>query len=100
LKIPAIARPRQGTHARASIALHAQDELTDQWRHNSSWAFRQMYPPSGPGAIRLLDAESLGAAANTPSGLRLVAEGIIDFELIELHAFAAFELLFAADDAR
>jgi hypothetical protein len=59
-----------------------------------------MYPPGGPGAIRLLDADLLGAAASTPSGLRLVAEGIIEFELIELHAFAAFGLLFAADDAR
>jgi hypothetical protein len=59
-----------------------------------------MYPPGGPGPIRLLDADSLGAAAITPSARRLVAEGIIDFELIELYAFAAFGLLFAADDAR
>jgi hypothetical protein len=78
----------------------APDEVTDLWRHDTSGAFREMYPPGGPGAIRLLDADSLGAAADTPSGLRLVAEGIIAFERIEPHALAACELLFAADDAR
>jgi hypothetical protein len=100
LNIPAIGRLRELIHARASIAPHVQAELTDLWRHDTSGAVREMYPPSGPGAIRPLDADSLGAAAITPSGLRLVAEGIIDFEVIELHAFAAFGLLFAADDAR
>ena len=65
-----------------------------------SGAFRETCPPGGPGAIRVLDADSLGAAVNTPPGRRLVAEGIIDFELIEFHAFDALGLLFAADDAR
>jgi len=100
LNVPAIGRPRERTHARASIAPHVQDELTELWRRYTSGAVREMYSPGRPGAVRLLEADSLGAAADTPSGLRLVAEGIIDFELIELHAFAAFGMLFAADDAR
>jgi hypothetical protein len=100
MKILAIGRPRAGIDVRASIAPHAHREVTELWRLYTSGAVREMYSPGGPGAVLILEADSLGAAADALSSLPLVAERIIEFELIELHPFAASGTLFAADDAR
>jgi hypothetical protein len=57
-----------------------------------------MYSPGGPGAVLVLEVGSVDEAAAALCELPLVSKQIIDFELVELRPFAAFQMLFS--DAR
>jgi len=54
-----------------------------------------MYSPGGPGAVLVLEAPAAHDAEAAVASLPLVASGIIEFELIELHPFAALGVLFS-----
>lgn len=99
MKVLAVGRPRAGIDARAAIAPHAHAELAVPWRLYAAGTVREMYSPGGPGAGLVLETESIAAARVTLGELPLVANEVIDFELIELLPFAAFASLFAPPEA-
>jgi hypothetical protein len=90
----AIGRPRDGAGA-ADIARHAREEMRALWQLYRDGVVREMYLPSGPGAVLVLETAATNEAEAALAGLPLAAGGLIGFELIELHPFSAFEVLFA-----
>jgi hypothetical protein len=98
MKVLAVGRPRGGIDARAAIAPYAREELGALWRLYAAGTVREMYSPGGPGAVLVLETESIDAARESLALLPLVANELIDFELIELLPFAAFGSLFAAPE--
>jgi hypothetical protein len=95
MKVLAVGRPRVGIDLRREIAPHVRKELTALWQLYASGTVREMYSPGGPGSILLLEVDTTDAARETLASLPLVANGIIDFELIELHPFGALDSLFS-----
>jgi hypothetical protein len=93
----AIGRPREGVDATTAIAARAREEMRDLWQLYLDGSVREAYSPGGPGAVFVLEAASVEAARDVLSELPLVADGIIEFELIELRPFTAFELLFSEE---
>ncbi len=100
MKLLAIGRPRPGLDAPAEIARHAEAELRSVWRMYVDGFVREIYSPGAPGVILILEAPDAEHARASLAGLPLAASGIIDFEVIELRAFAAFEMLFDNGDHR
>lgn len=99
MKLLAIGRPRPGID-RAAIYRYARDELRALWALYAEGTVREMYSPGGPGAVLVLETASVAAAGEELAKLPLVANAIIDFELIELRPFAAVGQLFSdASDA-
>jgi hypothetical protein len=94
VKLLAIGRLRQGVDAR-EIACHADQEMRALWQLYRDGVVREMYSPGRPGAVLVLEAEAGKEAEAALAGLPLAAVGLIVFEVIELHPFAAFEVLFA-----
>jgi hypothetical protein len=94
LKVLAVGRPRAGIDAHTAIPPYARGELEALWRMYAAGTVREMYSPGGPGAVLMLEVESVGAGRSALADLPLVANGIVDFELIELMPFAAFASLF------
>lgn len=96
MKVLAIGRPREGAAAPGGIARHARDEMRKLWELYAGGTVREMYlPGSGPGSVLVLEAASKQEAAEILAGLPLVAAGLIQFEVIELHPFGALGMLFA-----
>ena len=98
MKVLAVGRPRDGIDARTAIAPHVREELGVLWRLYASGTAREMYSPGGPGAVLVLETDSIDAARESLGVLPLVAHEIIDFELIELRPFAAFGSLFTGPE--
>jgi hypothetical protein len=96
MKVLAIGRPVPGVDAAAEIPRYARDELTDLWRLYRDGVVREMYSPGGPGAVLILECADLDAARAAVDAFPLAANGIIQFELIELRPFSAIEMLFSA----
>lgn len=96
MKLLAIARGRQDVDVRREVARHARDELRSLWRLYCDGVVREAYSPGGPGAVLILEAPSPQEAASALAGLPLVAGDVMEFEIIELLPFAAFELLFSS----
>ena len=94
MKVLAVGRPRDGIDARTAIAPHVREELGVLWRLYAAGTAREMYSPGGPGAVPVLETDSIDAALESLGVLPLVAHEIIDSELIELRPFAAFGSLF------
>jgi hypothetical protein len=94
MKLLAIGRLRQGEDA-GEIARHASQEMHALWQLYREGVAREMYWPGGPGAVLVLEAPARKDAEAALAGLPLAAGGVIVFELIELHPFGAFEVLFA-----
>jgi hypothetical protein len=94
MKVLAVLRPRAGSDPRTAIATFAREELAALWRLYGSGTVREMYSPGGPGAVLVLEAESVTSAQAALGDLPLVANDIVDFELIELRPFTAFQALF------
>jgi hypothetical protein len=95
VKVLAVGRPRAGVDPALAIAPRAHEELDALWRLYVSGAVREMYSPGGLGAVLVLEAESIDAAQALLAELPLVANQIVDFELIGLRPFSAFASLFA-----
>jgi len=95
MKILAILRPREGTDARSAVIKHAREELHALWDLYRGGCVREMYSPGAPGAILVLEADSLEQAAGQLADLPLLANDVMTVELIELHPFSAMQMLFA-----
>jgi hypothetical protein len=94
MKLLAIGRLREGADVR-QIALRAHGEMAALWQLYRDGVVREMYSPGRPGAVLLLETAARQDAEAALAGLPLAAAGVIDFELIELRPFIAFEVLFA-----
>jgi hypothetical protein len=94
MKLLAIGRPHEGADAH-QIALCAREEMSALWQLYRDGAVQQMYSPGRPGAVLVLEVATRDQAEAALAGLPLAAGGLIDFELIELRPFSAFEVLFA-----
>jgi hypothetical protein len=90
----AIMRPRDGVDVRAEIARRADGELRTLWELHRDGIVREMYSPAGPGAVLVLEAESVDEAERRVSEFPLIAAGVMVLEVIELRPFAAIEVLF------
>jgi hypothetical protein len=94
MKLLAIGRPRAGTDA-GQIARRARDEMRALWQLYRDGVVREVYSPGRAGAVLVLETAGRQQAEDTVAGLPLAASGVIDFEVIELLPFGAFEVLFA-----
>jgi hypothetical protein len=94
MKLLAIGRPRAGTDT-SQIARRARDEMRALWQLYREGVVREMYSPGRPGAVLVLETADRQQAENAVVGLPLAMSGVIDFEVIELLPFGAFEVLFA-----
>lgn len=95
MKLLAICRPRPGIDARETIAPYARDELKALWKLYGEGVVREMYSPGGPGAVLIVEADSLANAADALSELPFVANEIVDLEVIELRPLSAIQQLFS-----
>ena len=95
MKLLAIMRPRDGVDVAAALAPRAESELRELWTLYMGDAVREMYSPGGPGAVLVLESESVEQARRTLSKLPLVADEIMSLELIELRPFTALQMLFS-----
>jgi hypothetical protein len=100
LKILAILRPDDGGDLGAAIAARAHEELGLLWNQYREGLVREIYSPGGPGAVLIVEAGSLESAHSALGELPLLADEIMTLELIELHPFAAFEMLFSRETRR
>ncbi len=66
------------------------------WGMYTNGFVREMYSPGGPGAILVVEAPTGDEALAGLASLPLVANGLVDFDVVELHPFAALEALFPA----
>ncbi len=100
MKILAVLRPGDGGDVRAAIAARAQEELGVLWNHYREGLVREMYSPGGPGAVLIVEAGSRDSAQSALGELPLLTDNVMTLELIELHPFAAFEMLFSREPRR
>jgi len=76
---------------------HLRQELESLWGLYRTGFVREMYAPRGPGAILVLEADSVADAQSKLGELPLLSNKIMQLELIELNPFGAVERLFAAE---
>jgi len=93
VKLLAIMRPRQGVDISGELEPHAETELRELWTLYQGDAVREMYSPGGPGAVLVLESDSVEQARRTLSRLPLLANEIMSLELIELRPFTALQML-------
>ena len=96
MKLLAIMRPRDGVDIRTGVARHAEAELRVLWGLYREEVVREMYSPEGPGALLIIEASSIEEAHRALSPLPLVANEIVELELIELRPFSPLQMLFSA----
>jgi len=94
MRLLAIGRPCDGADVR-QIARYAREEMRALWQLYRDGVVREMYSPGRPGAVLVLETVARNEAEAALAALPLAAGGLIGFELIELHPFSAFEVLFA-----
>jgi hypothetical protein len=87
-------RPRDGVDVGAEVARHAEEELRALWQLYREGVVREMYSPAGPGAILVLEAESVQKAERLVSQFPLISASVMALEVTELRPFAAIEMLF------
>lgn len=95
MKLVAIMRPHEGLDVQGELARHAQSELRELWTLYQAGAVREIYSPGGPGAVLVLESESVEHARRTLARLPLLADEIMSLELIELRPFIAWQVLFS-----
>jgi hypothetical protein len=95
MKLLAIMRPRARADVQQEIASYAESELRMLWTLYQHGTVREMYSPAGPGAVLVLEADSLDEAQRAVSELPLLSREIMTLELVELLPFTALRLLFA-----
>jgi hypothetical protein len=88
-------RPIEGVDVQTQVARDAVAELRALWALYREGFVREMYSPSGPGAILVLEAESSGDAKQRVSEFPLVANSVVAAEILELKPFGAIEMLFS-----
>jgi uncharacterized protein (DUF1330 family) len=96
VKVMAILRAPDTPDLRAELARQAREEFGALWQLYRDGVVREMYSPGRPGAVLILECESVRAATELLHALPLVASRTVTVELIELQPFRAFEMLFAS----
>ncbi len=78
------------------IKPHLHDEIKYAWDLYKKGIIREIYfRADNPGAVLVLECESISEAKQTISELPLVKAGLIEFEFIPVGPFVPFENLFA-----
>jgi hypothetical protein len=88
-------RPHDGVDVRAEVTRHADAELRALWSLYRDGVVREMYSPAAPGAILVLEAESVREAERLVASLPLISARVMALEVTELRPFAAIEMLFS-----
>jgi hypothetical protein len=96
VKLLAIMRPCPGVDVAASLPRHAEAELRTVWGLYRAGLVRELYSPAGPGAVMVLEAGSAEDGRQTLAELPLLANGVMELELLELRPFVALQMLFAS----
>jgi len=95
MKLLAIGRPGAGADLR-EIGAYAEADMRALWGLHTTGTVREMYTRGRAGAVLMLEAPSAADAAAAVNGLPLATAGLIEFEVIEPHPFAALTMAFAA----
>ena len=95
----AILRAPDTPDVRAALNRQVREELRALWQLYRDGVVREMYSPGGPGAVLILECESVQGATELLLALPLVASHTVTVELIELQPFRALEMLFASHPA-
>lgn len=74
---------------------HLRNEAARAWELYQAGIVRELYfRTDWPGAVLVLESESLAAAQEALATLPLVQKGLIAFELVPLRAYPGFARLF------
>jgi hypothetical protein len=74
---------------------HLKEEAATAWKHYTAGVVREIYfRQDRPGAVMVLECESVEQAKKITNGLPLVKAGLISFEFIPLGPFLPFAELF------
>jgi hypothetical protein len=95
MKILAIMRPKDGVDVRSALSRHGREELHAVWQLYCDGFVREMYSLEDPGAVLILESESLQTAAGRLAELPLISSDSMTLELIALQPFKPIETLFA-----
>lgn len=95
MKVLAIGRPRSGADVHGEVVLLLAEEMRALWQLYSDGVVREMYMPGQSGAVLVLETAAREDAEAALASLPLAAAGVVEFELIECHPFAAVSVLFA-----
>lgn len=100
MKLLAIMRPTADSDVRERVMTRARSELDVLWSLYREELVREMYSPGGPGSVLILEAASIEQARERLGELPLLRDQIMTLELVELHPFAALQMLFTQDRER
>lgn len=94
MQILALSRRQPGVTAEQLAPLQ-HDEARAAWAMHLSGVLRSVHLcPERPGAVLVLECESLEAARRHLATLPMVAQGLIAFELSSMLPYTGFEALF------
>jgi len=80
----------------AAFGPHLQAEALRAWDLYQAGIVREIYfRDDWPGAVLMLECESVGAAEAALQSLPLVREGLIQFEVVPLRPYPGFARLFS-----
>lgn len=93
MKILGLSKLRPGATLE-QVRAHLPAEAHHAWELYKQGIFREMYTcQDRPGAVVILECETVEAAREVINSLTLVKEGLTEFDLIPLGYFKSFELL-------
>lgn len=93
----ALSRRLPGVNAEQLAPLQ-QAEARAAWRLHSSGKLRSVHLcPDRPGAVLVLECDSLEDARRQLATLPMVARGLIDFDISRMVPYTAFEALFGPE---
>ncbi len=76
-------------------------ELMGSWQLFTAGVLREAYTTESPGrVVFVLEADDAAGAAARLDGLKLIAAGLLRYQIIELRPFANWSLLFARPDSQ
>lgn len=80
----------------AEMRTHLKAEMRAAWELYASGVVREMYSRADrPGAVFIIECDSVYDARNALDSLPLVKQGLVDYEIIPLGPFAPLKELFA-----
>jgi hypothetical protein len=94
MKILALEKPIPGVPDTAFVP-HLRAEALRAWELHQAGVVRELYfRTDWPGAVLVLESESVAAAEAALATLPLVEQGLIRFDLVPLRAYPGFARLF------
>ncbi len=91
MKVLAVGRARSGVDAPGEIAPRARAAMEVLWNLYRDGVARERYSPGGPGAVLVLETAIMQEAEEALARLPLVANNVIEFELVYLHPFRTLQ---------